>query len=95
MGNHDIRLEITGELALAGFFLMSHWSNPNTCPELETSDGLLKLVIDTRGSALNELRETLANVEASDPALLQSANAWLREIARLLASAAGGGSGTR
>jgi hypothetical protein len=80
MDEHNVRFEITGELALAGFFLMSHWSNPDTYPQLETSDGPLKLVVDTRGNALTELRKTLRMVGASDPSLVASANAWLREV---------------
>jgi hypothetical protein len=88
---HDYRIcfELTGELALAGVFLMTHWPNPDTTPELEASAGSLGFVVDTRGSGLDELRHTLRLVSrckgalgASDGSLLVSAEAWSKEIDR-------------
>jgi hypothetical protein len=87
--DHHIRFELTGELTLAGVFLMTHWPNPATTPELEPSAGSLGFVVDTRGSCLDELRQTLRSVGrckaalgASDGSLLVSAEAWSKEIDR-------------
>ena len=88
--DHYIRFELTGELALAGFFLMSHWPNPDTIPQLQPSVASLGFVVDTRGSCLNELKQTLQSIArchcslgASDGSLLESAEAWSKEIDRL------------
>jgi hypothetical protein len=87
--DHHVRFELTGELALAGVFLMTHWPNPDTTPELEPSARSLGFVVDTRGSCLDELRHTLRLVGrckralgASDGSLLVSAEAWSKEIER-------------
>jgi hypothetical protein len=87
---HHICFQLTGELALAGFFLMTHWPNPETTPELEPSDGPLRLSVDMRGSGLDDLKSTLDMVAGcdgalggSDGSLLKSVEAWSKEIDRL------------
>jgi hypothetical protein len=87
--DHRIRFELTSDLALAAAFLMTHWPNPDTTPELEPSSGSLGFVVDTRGSCLDELRDTLRSARgckgalgASDGSLLVSAEAWSKEIDR-------------
>ena len=57
--DHYIRFDLTRELALAAFFLMTHWPNPDTIPQLEASVGSLGFVVDTRGSCLDDLKSTL------------------------------------
>jgi hypothetical protein len=85
--DHHISFELTSDLALAGVFLMTHWPNPDTTPQLEPSAGSLGFVVDTRGTCLDELRQTLRSVGrctaalgASDGSLLVSAEAWSKEI---------------
>jgi hypothetical protein len=87
--DHYICFELTGELALGGFFLMRHWPNPATAPQLDPSGSPLGFLVDTRGSCLDELRQTLRGVGrckgalgASDGSLLVSAEAWSKEIDR-------------
>ena len=87
--DHHISFELTRELALGGFFLMTHWPNPDTLPQLEPSAGSLGFVVDTRGRCLDELKQTLQSVArchgalgASDGSLLESAEAWSKEIGR-------------
>ena len=87
--DHYIRFDLTRELALAAVFLMRHWPNPETIPQLEASVGSLGFVVDTRGSCLDDLKSTLHTVAgcdgalgARDGSLLESAEAWSKEIVR-------------
>jgi hypothetical protein len=87
--DHHISFALTRELALGGVFLMRHWPNPDTTPRLEPSADSLGFVVDTRGSCLDEMRQTLQSVArchgalgGSDGSLLESAEAWSNEIGR-------------
>lgn len=79
--------ELRGELALAGFFLMAHWPNPETAPVIEPSAGMLRLVVDLRGGCFEDLKRTLIEAAGSegslggdDRMLLESVEAWWKEI---------------
>jgi hypothetical protein len=84
--NHYARFEVTGRLALAGAHLVRHWTNPKTAPDLETSDGMLFLRVDKRGVGLQDLRKTIEVIRASSQEMVESADAWLAEIDRLIAA---------
>ena len=75
-----IRFEITGDLAVAAYFLMANWPDPETVPTLDTSGGPLCLIIDTRTRAVTDLRTTLTRVCDHGGILADSARAWLRSI---------------
>jgi hypothetical protein len=76
---------ITGALAQAGAQLVRHWVNPNTLPELLTSDGSMRLRIDRRGSGLRDLRSTVEQLRDTAESLVESCNAWLEVIDKELA----------
>jgi hypothetical protein len=78
-----LRIELTGELALGGYFLMAHWPDPETAPELESANGPLTLVFDTMGRCLDDLRQTLVSVHESNDVLAASVRAWWKELDRL------------
>ena len=88
--DHYVSFELTGELALAGFFLITHWPNPDTAPVLESSAGPLRPVVDLRGDCFDDLKRTLQRVAGSDGSqrddddgsLLESVEAWWKEIDR-------------
>ena len=82
---------ITSALAHAGAHLVRHWVNPKTVPELSTSDGAMKLRVDRRGTGLHDLRKTVEQVRASAESLVESCDAWLVEIDKLLATESSSG----
>ena len=75
-----VRFEITGDLAVAAYFLMANWPDPEPVPTLDTSGGPLCLIIDTRTSAVIDLRTTLSRVCDHGGILADSARAWLRVV---------------
>jgi hypothetical protein len=75
-----VRFEVTGDLAVAGYFIMANWPDPETVPTLDTSGGPLCLIIDTRTKALTDLRTMLSRVCDHGGILADSARAWLRVL---------------
>src|SRR5262245_21814130 len=78
----SFRFEITGDLAVAGYFLMANWPNPRTAPALDASRKRLAIVLDGSPEAVKDLRETLVRGQTCGGLLGASAEAWLRAIER-------------
>ena len=77
-----LRIELAGDLALGGYFLMAHWPDAETAPELESAEGPLTLVFDTHGRSLSDLGKTILSVHPRNDALAESARAWREELRR-------------
>src|SRR5687768_17690056 len=78
--NRHLRFDLAGDFALAGYFLMAHWPNPDTAPELDVADGRMVLHVDVAGSGLADLRSTLTKLANLGGAISESAAAWFQEL---------------
>jgi hypothetical protein len=75
-----VHFEIRGDLAIAGYFLMANWPNPNTAPMLVTSNGPMTICFARSAEVLNDLRDTLVRVCAYGGKLGESAVLWLEAL---------------
>jgi hypothetical protein len=77
----DVRFVLTGDFALAGYFLMANWPRPETVPELDAPvDAPMSICVSSTPAALGDLRTALARMKAKGGDLARSAETWLRQL---------------
>jgi hypothetical protein len=75
------RVEIRGDLAVAAYYLIAHWPDPRTVPELHTSGGPLAISFDGTPKIISDLKGLLLRVVREHGGLLSSsARAFLRLV---------------
>jgi hypothetical protein len=79
--------EVSGDAAMAWYYVMAHWPNPETAPELRFGPGPLHLVFDARPEALYALRCTLKNARGFGGHLAESASGVLMALHKQLPEA--------
>jgi hypothetical protein len=78
--NRRFQLDITGEYSLAGYFLLAHWPNPDTAPELSTVGGKTVIDVDVDGQGLADLRKVLRELMTIGGVMGDKAADWSREL---------------
>jgi hypothetical protein len=72
-----LQLDLSGDLALAGYYLMAYWPNPETLPDFCQHDGELEISTGTGNGELADIRNTLQAAVAEGGAVAKSAVAFL------------------
>ena len=88
--NEDSRrrtFEVCGDVALAWYFVMAHWPDQRTTPELEFGPGPMRLIFDPSPEVLYTLRRTLEQAAGWPGTLGDSASVLLDSIGSKLPTA--------
>jgi hypothetical protein len=72
-----LELDLSGELVLAGYYLMAYWPNPETLPDFCRHGGALGISTGTENGELADIRNTLQAAVAEGGAVAKSAAAFL------------------
>src|SRR6478735_8848369 len=85
---HDRRhvgiFDVAGETAYAWYFVMAHWPDPDTAPQLRSDVGPPQLVFEPRSDVFHKLRCTLRLAIAAGGSIAESASLLLRQIENVL-----------
>jgi hypothetical protein len=73
-----LQLDLSGDLALAGYYLMAYWSNPETLPEFSQHEGGLVISTGIENGELADMKNTLQAAVAEGGAVARSAAAFLK-----------------
>jgi hypothetical protein len=65
--------EVSGETALAWYFVMAHWPAPDSQPVVDFSSGAMSLLLRDRKEVFADLRTTLARALPAGGRLHESA----------------------
>jgi hypothetical protein len=79
--NRYLRFDVSDELGLAGFYLMAHWPESESVPEIERDDGHLVLCVDTTNGELAIMQRLLQQAVADGGGMIgESATAFLKAL---------------
>jgi hypothetical protein len=85
---HDRRhvgiFDVAGETAYAWYFVMAHWPDPATVPQLRSDVGPPQLIFDPTPEVFDKLRRTLNLALAAGGSVAESASLLLRQIKHVL-----------
>jgi len=85
---HDSRhagiFDVAGETAYAWYFVMAHWPDPATAPQLRSDVGPPQLIFDPTPGVFQKLRHTLSLALAAGGSVAESASVLLRQIKHVL-----------
>jgi hypothetical protein len=72
-----LQLDLSGDLVLAGYYLMAYWPNPETLPDFCQHNGDLEISTGTEHGEIADIRNTLQAAVAEGGAVARSAAAFL------------------
>jgi hypothetical protein len=72
--------DVDGDGAYAWYFVMAHWPNPETSPQLRLGPGPMQLVLETTAENLYALRCTLKAAIELHGAVAESARGLLNRL---------------
>jgi hypothetical protein len=85
---HDSRhvgiFDVAGETAYAWYFVMAHWPDADTAPQLRSDVGPPQLIFDPTPEVFQKLRRTLGLALAAGGSVAESASLLLRQIKHVL-----------
>jgi hypothetical protein len=75
-----IRIPLSSDFALAGYYVMSNWPSAPTAPHLAPSVSPMSLILDSNGEAIDELTKALHAARRRGGMLGDSAAAILESL---------------